>query len=148
VPLGGQGQEPFSRWLPLRIALWKQGLILSCPYCGEEFPDPAAVESSCGPKTDAERTAYQQKHAGMRFGCPPLFNFKLALLYLCILPTLLRLIAVVFKRTIVVNLDTEEKVAGVNRFIKEAKLGCKKVAMRKKDGKKKKDSEDINFIGR
>jgi hypothetical protein len=84
----------------------------------------------------------------MKFGCPALFNFEVTDLYLCILHTLLRLIAVVFKRTIVVNLDTLEKVDAVNQFVKEAHLGCKKVAQRKKDGKKKKDTEDTAFTGR
>lgn len=84
----------------------------------------------------------------MKFGCPPLFNFKLVFLYLCILHTLLRLVAIVFRRTVTVNLDTQAKVDAVNRFIKEVKLGCKKAKLRKKDGKKKKDSDDINFIGR
>jgi hypothetical protein len=39
-------------------------------------------------------------------------------------------------------------VDAVNAFIKAAKLGCKKVKLQKKDGNKKKDSEDLNFIGR
>jgi hypothetical protein len=147
VPLGGQPrtleQMAAATHRPLRT-----GPDVKCPYCDEVFPDQAAVDNSRGPETETEKTAYQLKHAGMRFGCPPLFNFEVVLLYLCILHTLLRLIAVVFKRTIVANLDTAEKVDAVNKFIKEAKLGCKKVAMRKKDGKKKKDTEDINFIGR
>lgn len=52
---------------------------------------------------DERKNGYQLKHAGQKFGCPPLFDFALVLLYLCILHTLLRLIAVVFKRTIVAN---------------------------------------------
>jgi hypothetical protein len=40
------------------------------------------------------------------------------------------------------------QVEAINTFIKLAHLGCKKVKLRKKDGRKKKDSEDINFIGR
>jgi hypothetical protein len=124
------------------------GVDVKCPYCGEGFPDQASVNASKGPETDAERQAFQLKHKGMKFGCPPLFNFKVTDLYLCILHTLLRLIAVVFKRTIVVNLDTPKKVDAVNQFVKEAHLGCKKVAQQKKDFKKKKDTEDTAFTGR
>jgi hypothetical protein len=36
----------------------------------------------------------------------------------------------------------------VNKFIKEAHLGCKKVKLKKKDARKTKDTEDVNFIGR
>jgi hypothetical protein len=124
------------------------GPDVKCPFCDEPFPNQAAVDASIGPKTPAQKTDYQLKHAGQKFGCPPLFNFPLVLLYLCILHTLLRLVAVVFKRTIVANLDTELMVTAVNDFIKAAKLGRKKVKLRKKDGNKKKDSEDLNFIGR
>jgi hypothetical protein len=87
------------------------GPDIACPFCHEAFPDEAAVRASVEPTTASEKTTYQQKHAGQRFGHPPLFDFELASVYICILHTLLRLIAVVFKRTIVNNLDTEEKVS-------------------------------------
>jgi hypothetical protein len=67
---------------------------------------------------------------------------------LCILHTLLRLVAVVFKRTITANCDTQAKVDALNTFIKEAHLGCKKMKLKEKDARKTKDTEDINFIGR
>jgi hypothetical protein len=125
VPLGGQArtleQMAAAAHRPLQT-----GPEVKCPYCGEKFPDAAAEAASEGPETDAARQAYQLKHKGMKFGCPPLFNFVVTDLYLCILHTLLRLIAVVFKRTIVVNLDIPEKVDAVNEFVKEAHLGCKK----------------------
>jgi hypothetical protein len=147
VPLGEQ-----DRTLKQMAAAAHRPLMtrvdVKCPYCGEEFPNEATVTASKGPETEAQRQAYQVKHKGMKFGCPPLFNFEVTDLYLCILHTLLRLIAVVFKRTIVVNLDTPEKVDAVNQFVKEAYLGCKKVAQRKKDEKKKKDIEDTAFTGR
>lgn len=79
---------------------------------------------------------------------PPLFDFDIIDFFLCIVHTLLRLCAVVFKRTITANLDTQEKCDAVNSFIKEAHLGCKKVKLKKKDARKTKDTEDINFIGR
>jgi hypothetical protein len=72
------------------------GPDIKCPFCDEPFPDQAAVDASVGPQTNAQRTAYQLKHAGQKFGCPPLFDFALVLLYLSILHTLLRLVAVVF----------------------------------------------------
>jgi hypothetical protein len=92
--------------------------------------------------------AHQVLHAGQKFGCPPLFDIGLNFYYLCILHTLLRLTAVVFKRTITANLDTQEKVDAVNQFISDAHLGCKKLKLKKKDARKVKDTKDINFIGR
>jgi hypothetical protein len=147
VPLGGKART-LEEMAAATHRPFTTGPGVSCPYCDEPFPDQEAVDACKGPETDSERTAYHLKHAGMRFGCPPLFNFKLVHMYLCILHTLLRLVAVVFRRTIVVNLENETKVNTLNQFVKDNKLGCKKVKLRSKDGKKKKDIEDINFIGR
>jgi hypothetical protein len=123
----------------------KTGPGVQCPFCNEAFPNPEAVLASKAPENPQ---AYQLLHAGQKFGCPPLFDFDIIDFFLCILHTLLRLCAVVFKRTITVNLDTQEKCDAVNGFIKEAHLGCKNVKLKKKDARKTKDTEDINFIGR
>jgi hypothetical protein len=147
VPLGGKARTLEEMAAAIHRPFTTEPRV-KCPYCDELFPDQAAVDASKGPKTEAQRTAYQLKHAGMRFGCPSLFNFKLVFMYLCILHTLFRLVAVVFRRTIVVNLENEIKVDTLNKFVKDNKLVCKKVKLRSKDGKKKKDTEDINFIGR
>jgi hypothetical protein len=147
VPLGGQARTLAQMAAAAHRPL-ETGPGLECPYCGEKFPNEAAVAASEGPETEPARAAWQLKHKGVKFGCPPLFNFEVTNLYLCILHTLLRLIAVVFKRTIVMNLDGPQKKAAVNEFIKEAHLGCRKVAERKKDGKKKKDTEDTGFTGK
>jgi hypothetical protein len=48
---------------------------VKCPYCEKPFPDQAAIVACIGPKTGAEKTTYQLKHAGQKFGCPPLFDF-------------------------------------------------------------------------
>ncbi|GAQ84437.1 hypothetical protein KFL_001890010 [Klebsormidium nitens] len=121
------------------------GPDVKCNHCGEAFPDQAAVLASKAPENPQ---AYQQTHAGQKFGCPPLFDFQITDILLCILHTLLRLSAVVFKRTITANCDTQAKVDAINSFIKEAHLGCKKIKLKKKDARKTKDTEDINFIGR
>jgi hypothetical protein len=57
-------------------------------------------------------------------------------------------VAITFQRTIEMNLDTKAKADAINEALAALDLGCKKVAMRKKDGNKKKDTEPINFIGR
>lgn len=123
----------------------KTGPDVKCPFCGEAFPNQAALLASKPPENPQ---AYQQVHAGQKFGCPPLFDFEVKDLLLCILHTLLRLSAVVFKRTIAANCDTQAKVDALNTFIKQAHLGCKKMKLKKKDARKTKDTEDINFIGR
>jgi hypothetical protein len=123
----------------------KTGPGIKCPCCPQEFPNQEAVDA-CKPPENPQ--SYQQQHAGQKYGCPPLFDFEVTMMYLCILHTLLRLTAIVFKRTITANLDTQEKVDAVNKFIKEAHLGCKKVKLKKKDARKTKDTEDVNFIGR
>jgi hypothetical protein len=118
---------------------------VKCPFCDQAFSNEAAV-LACKPLDNHQ--AYQQQHAGQKYGCPPLLTFEVFHAYLCTLHTLLRLTAIVFKRTITVNLDTQEKVDALNLFIKEAHLGCKKVQLKKKDVRKTKDTEEINFIGR
>jgi hypothetical protein len=123
----------------------KTGPDVKCLFCNEAFPNQAPVFASKAPENPQ---AYQQVHAGQKFGCPPLFDFETRDMLLCILHTLFRLVAVVFKRTITANCDTQTKVDAINTFIKEAHLGCKKMKLKKKDARKTKDTEDINFIGR
>lgn len=125
------------------------GPDIKCPYCDEPFPDKAAVKASVPPQNEKERTRFQQTHAGMRFGTPPLFpNIAIPSLIICILHTLLRLCAITFQRTIVVNLDTEEKVLLVNEVIKQVKLGCKALDVRKHSGDQRKVTEAVSFTGR
>jgi hypothetical protein len=85
----------------------------------------------------------------MRFGTPPLFpDFSIALLALCILHWLLRISAIVFQRTILMNLDTEKKVSAVNGLTKQLHIDCKTLVLRKTSGERKKDTENIDFTGR
>lgn len=84
----------------------------------------------------------------MRFGTPPLFNFAVVALVLCIIHTLLRLVAVTFQRTILVNLDTQEKVDAVNKVIANLHLGCKKLELQKTSGERRKDTNACSFTGR
>lgn len=113
------------------------GPDVECPYCQEKFPDEEAAKASVPPADEAERRAYQLKHRGMRFGTPPLFNFEVTALVLCILHTLLGLVAITFQRTILVNLDTQEKVDVVNEVISNLHLGCKKLELRKTSGERR-----------
>lgn len=124
------------------------GPDVECPYCQEKFPDQAAVDASVASANEAERAAYQLKHCGMRFGTPPLFNFPVAAIVLCILHCLLRLVAITFQRTILVNLDTQEKVDAVNEVISNLHLGCKKIELRKTSGERRADTIAIAFTGR
>jgi hypothetical protein len=125
------------------------GPEVSCLYCDEPFPDEAAVKASKAPENEEQRKRFQQAHLGMRFGTPPLFpNISIACLIICILHTLLRLCAITFQCTIVVNLDTEEKVKQVNEVIKQVGLGCKPLDVRKHSGDARKDTEAVSFTGR
>jgi hypothetical protein len=125
------------------------GPDVHCPYCAEPFPDEAAIAASVGPATESERDRFQLTHKGMRFGTPPLLpEFRIALLALCILHWLLRISAIVFQRTILMNLDTAEKVEAMNDLTKKLHLGCKKLVLRKTSGERKKDTESIGFTGR
>jgi hypothetical protein len=123
------------------------GPNIHCPYCKEAFPNPAAVAASKAPTTRAKKDKFQLTHCGMRFGTPPLFNFPVSALVLCILHTLLRMSAILFQRTIVVNLDTKEKVKAVNDIIKFLHLGCKKLELRKTSGARRNDHFSIVFTG-
>jgi hypothetical protein len=125
------------------------GPDVKCPYCDEPFPNEAAVKASIPPQDENERTKFQRTHAGMRFGTPLLSpNIAVSSLIICILHTLLRLCAITFKRTIVANLDTEEKVLMVNEVIKQVNLGCKPLDVRKHSGDRRKDTEAVSFTGR
>jgi hypothetical protein len=125
------------------------GPDVQCPYCLEPFPNQAAVNASVGPATEGERDKFQLTHKGMRFGTPPLLpDFSIALPALCILHWLLRISAIVFQRTILMNLDTAEKVEQMNDLTKKLHLGCKKLVLRKTSGERKKDTESIGFTGR
>jgi hypothetical protein len=121
---------------------------VECPYCQEQFPDEADVQASKPPADEAERRAYQLKHCGMRFGTPPLFNFAVVALVLCILHTLLRLVAITFQRTILINLDTQEKVDACNEAFANLHLGCKKLELRKTSGERRQDTNACSFTGR
>ncbi|GAQ86063.1 hypothetical protein KFL_002680090 [Klebsormidium nitens] len=127
---------------------WTTGPGVQCQYCHEPFPDQNAVDQSPAPQTKAEITKFQQTHAGIRFGTPPLFKLPITAYAICILHLLLRLMAITFLRTIVDNLNTPEKTDAVNALIKALHLGCKKVEQRKASGDTRKDTENINFIGR
>jgi hypothetical protein len=128
---------------------WTTGLDVHCPYCNEPFPNQAAVDNSVAPKTKQESKNFQQLHAGMRFGTPPIFKFSMAAYVICILHCLLQLMAITFLRTVAVNLNTQAKADAVNALIKALHLGCKKLEPRKTSGEKKiKDTQDLNFIGR
>jgi hypothetical protein len=120
---------------------------IECPYCQEQFPDQETVDASVGPQNDAERTAYQLKHCGMRFGSPPLFRVPVDAWVVCALHCLLRLTAITFQRTILVNLDTKEKVEAINQVIKDLHLGCKKVELRKTTGGSRADTAAMSFTG-
>jgi hypothetical protein len=56
--------------------------------------------------------------------------------------------AITFLRIVAVNLNTPAKADAVNALIKALHLGCKKLEPRKTSGEKKKDTQDLNFIGR
>jgi hypothetical protein len=56
--------------------------------------------------------------------------------------------AITFLRTVAVNLNTQAKADAVNALIKALHLGCKKLEPRKTSREKKKDTQDLNFIGR
>jgi hypothetical protein len=118
-----------------------------CPYCPATFPNQEAVDALPAPATKAAKSAYATLHKGIRFGTPPLFNFPFTEIYLCILHCLLRLFAIVFQRTIELNLDTILKVDSLNSTMGALKLNCKKVGVRKKTVASNKDTEPINFIG-
>ncbi|GAQ92513.1 hypothetical protein KFL_010360010, partial [Klebsormidium nitens] len=126
---------------------WTTGPGVECPYCHEQFPNQEAVDASQPPQTKGETKKFQQSHAGMRFGTPPIFRFPISAYAICILHLLLRLMAITFQRTIAVNLNTPEKTDAVNALIKALHLGCKKLEQRTASGDKKKDTTDINFIG-
>ncbi|GAQ88843.1 hypothetical protein KFL_004630110 [Klebsormidium nitens] len=127
---------------------WTTGPDVDCPYYHEPFPDQDAVKNSKAPETKQQVKNFQQSHAGMRFGTPPLFKFPITAYVICILHLLLRLMAITFLRTVAENLNTPEKTEAVNALIKALHLGCKKLEQRKTSGDKKKDTQDINFIGR
>jgi hypothetical protein len=127
---------------------WTTGPDVHCPYCKEPFPDQAAVNNSPALQTKQEIKNFQQLHHGMRFGTPPIFKFPMTAYVICILHTLLRLMAICFLRTIAVNLNTEAKTEACNALVKALHLGCKKLDQRKTSGEKKKDTEDLNFTGR
>lgn len=127
---------------------FKVGPDVACPYCSMQFPNQAAVDAAPAPGTKNKRQTYQQQHAGIRFGKPPLFKFPVAFLAICVLHTLLRLCAITFKRTIIANLDTEEKIAAANEVREALKLGCKEFKLKKATGASKKEKDAINFIGR
>ncbi|GAQ93252.1 hypothetical protein KFL_013900010, partial [Klebsormidium nitens] len=127
---------------------WTTGPGVECPYCHEQFPNQEAVDASQPPQTKGETKKFQQSHAGMRFGTPPIFRFPISAYAICILHLLLRLMAITFHQTIAVNLNTPEKTDAVNALIKALHLGCKKLEQRTASGDKKKDTTDINFIGR
>jgi hypothetical protein len=126
----------------------KTGPDEKCPHCGKPFPDQETVDKLEGPQNKNQKKNYKAAHFGQRFGKPPLLPINLTLVFLCILHTMLRLVATTFQRTIESNLNTQEKVDVVNEFIKKLNLGCKKVKLRKTDGSRNKDTEAINFIGR
>jgi hypothetical protein len=119
-----------------------------CHYCPATFPNQAAVDALPVPATKAAHTTYATLHKGIRFGTPPLFKFSFTEIYLCILHCLLRLVAIVFQRTIKSNLDTIAKVDATNSTMRALKLSCKKVGLPKKTAASTKDTEPINFIGR
>jgi hypothetical protein len=127
---------------------WTTGPDVHCPYCQEPFPDQAAVDNSKAPQTKRKIKNFQQTHCGMRFGTPPIFKFPMQAYVICILHCLLRLMAITFLRTVAVNLNTPEKTDACNALIKALHLGCKKLEQRKTSGGKKKDTQDLNFIGR
>ncbi|GAQ87283.1 hypothetical protein KFL_003430020 [Klebsormidium nitens] len=127
---------------------WTTGPDVHCPHCDERFPDQAAVDASKPPETKTEIRNFQLRHAGMRFGTPPLFKFPITAYVICILHLLLRLMAITFLRTVAVNINTVAKADAVNALIKALHLGCKKLEPRKKSGDKKKDTQNLNFIGR
>jgi hypothetical protein len=123
------------------------GPDVACPDCNMQFSDQTAVDTAPASTTKIERQTYQWKHAGIRFGKPPLFKFLVAFLAICILHTLLHLCAITFKRTIIANLDTAEKIAAANEAIAALKLGCKELKLQKATGESKKEAKAINFIG-
>jgi hypothetical protein len=128
---------------------FKTGPDIHCPYCAEPFPNEAAVKDSEEQKIEAERTKFQLTHKVMRFGTPPLFpDISTAFLALCILYRLLRISAIVLHHTILMNLNTVEKVEAVNNLTKQLHLGCKKLVLRKTSGERKKDTKNIGFTGR
>ncbi|GAQ88673.1 hypothetical protein KFL_004500130 [Klebsormidium nitens] len=127
---------------------WRTGPDVECPYCHEKFPNQAAVDASVPPTTKQEIKNFQQSHAGMRFGTPPIFKFPLSAYAVCILHLLLRLMAITFQQTVAINLNTPEKTDAANALIKALHLGVKKLEQRTTSGEKKKDTQEINFIGR
>ena len=97
----------------------------TCSGCNVRFSTPKQLDAK--PPSEADRKALQLKHEGQRYGSPPLFPIEPALMIVCILHVMLRLIDNLFAHTVKAFVTTAEREAKINAVLERMGIYVKKI---------------------